>query len=436
MTKFATKIVLTSAAAMFAFEVQAQTMGYFLPKVIVGGLVTQRIEHCPSGLGDDIYPLIITTTAVKSTYVPDDYVEISAKSGFLAQRSVEINLRSDGTLKSINASSEGQGAEVLGAVVKVAAGIAGFSGGGLPVAASLLKSTGQKSIEPAWMLAPPKPKPHLECESHIAKKVSELHKLRRDVDNIASDIANDRPISERALEIAEGQQARIADLEDELTQIIKVKAFAPATTRNDQALNESKIYSERLAAFLYSKWFSNPEANLLKQAKILGRDGFEFSISVNKTIFNRMRSLGVEELPPTSKNIVYLRAIPATASLEVADDESASAQAVAAEAKFDIPQFSRYFTLPAGSGGIFGTREAKVELSDSGTPTLLSYGAKGAGADIGTLTDTSLKAAEDIRDAKTEALKRAAERLQAQQDLLDLIEKANEKASNGGDTGG
>lgn len=354
----------------------------------------------------------------------------------MAQRSVEINLRSDGTLKSINASSEGQGAEVLGAVVKVAAGIAGFGGGGLPIGALAEKFLVGKERNFDFIQKLPKLEPYLQCQADIAKKVSELQKLRNEVAKLASDIANDRQLEDRALEIAEGQKTRIADLEDELTQIIKVKAFSPATTRNDKALNESKIHSERLAAFLYSNWFSNPEANLLKQAKILGRDGFEFSISVNKTIFNRMRSLGVEKLPPTSKNIVYLRAIPATASLEVADDESASAQAVAAEAKFDIPQFSRYFTLPAGSGGIFGTREAKVELSDSGTPTLLSYGAKGAGADIGTLTDTSLKAAEDIRDAKTEALKRAAERLQAQQDLLDLIEKANEKASNGGDTGG
>lgn len=78
MTKFATKFFLTSAYIMFAFEAQAQTMGYFLPKVVVGGLVTQRIEHCPSGFSGDIYPLIITTIAVKSTYVPDDYVEVRA----------------------------------------------------------------------------------------------------------------------------------------------------------------------------------------------------------------------------------------------------------------------------------------------------------------------------------------------------------------------
>ena len=227
MTRLTAKFFLTSVGVMFAFEAQAQTMGYFLPKVTVGGVIVQRLEHCPTGEDDDIYPRIITKIAVKSTYTPEDYVEVSAKSGFLAQRSVAVNLREDGTLKSINASSEGQGAQVLGAVVKVAAGIAGLGGGGQP---SFLKST--ESSYKALQSNKEPTNPHLKCKPEIEAKITELLKLREEVAKIASKIANDRPILQRELEISEIQKTKIADLEDELTQKIKVKAFTPEPKRN------------------------------------------------------------------------------------------------------------------------------------------------------------------------------------------------------------
>jgi hypothetical protein len=410
---------VAAGTLMIGSPVHAQTIGYFLPKVVVSASVKQRLEYCPTGI-DDVHPMIVTTMTVKPTYVPDQYVEVRAKPGFLAQRSVEVSLRPNGTLESINASSEGQGAKVLGAVVKIGAGVVGLSGAKI------------KKQNPNTLSTNTKPftinNQYLECKDDIVKNINRLHTLRDDAAKLASDIANGRILTDGELAKTIINENEIRNLERKLTLRTNVDDFDIQILRNSNLWNINTIKSQNLPAPNYISWFKNYNQELAYNSEIIGRNGFTLNIDVEESIFNQMRNVGREFLPKTSKNIVYLRGIPATATLSVAEDPSANAKALSAEADFDIPQYSRYFTLPAGSGGIFGAREAKVKLSESGTPILLSYGAKGSGADFSELADSGIAAAQSIRDARTEALKRAVERRQAEKDLLDLLDPNNAAA--------
>ncbi|MEI9851852.1 MAG: hypothetical protein WDN24_14610 [Sphingomonas sp.] len=103
-----------------------------------------------------------------------------------------------------------------------------------------------------------------------------------------------------------------------------------------------------------------------------------------------------------------------TAASNAPDDTEAS-ETVA------IPQLSGLYSLSIGGGGLFGTREAKVELDENGAPTALEYGSGSGGAEVATVLDSGLTAATTLRDARSAATQRKINAIKAEKELDELL---------------
>jgi hypothetical protein len=110
------------------------TLDYHLPDVKIGFGVSHTITNCPDTVGKGF--AMDTVTAIKPVYGQGDEVKINPKGNLFVDRQVKLEYHENGTLKSFNGSSTGQGGKIVAAAIKAVSFVA-TTALGVPLPVSL-----------------------------------------------------------------------------------------------------------------------------------------------------------------------------------------------------------------------------------------------------------------------------------------------------------
>lgn len=443
---------LLAGTAMMALTIgSAQAQGadpkhrqffYFLPTASVAATVTQRIDSCPTLASEK--PRIITVIKVGSEIEPDTGTRfvIDARSGFLSKRSTKLSIGPNGLLQSYDASSEGQGGPVLGALLTTAATVASWGvapAAGAAVAAVAAAGADKGKARPFSRASAPPPPAMFTCTSAIRTALERLQDVRRAIDSEeARLVAGGVPTATtRALTVSRDEEA---ELLASLTLTLKPSGESKGTLAPQRAdfrdqQGEAHYF---LAPAQIARWFTDrgggtPSAEALSRAfgALPGAHGFVVSLTPDPGLLAAFAGDGSDiEHGVETRAVYYRRAVPA--SIEVSPcaasptndkceaDENFSRRLSHSETVW-LPQLSGLYSLSIGSGGLFGTREAALKLDANGSPTYWEHGAGSGGSDIATAIGSGATAAGTLRDARLTATKRSAEEITAENDLAALL---------------
>lgn len=421
---------------------------YFLPKTRAVANVGQRILRCATKEGED--PSIETVVAIVdgTRADPNAMVKVDGRSGFLAKRTTKLSLAADGTLQAFNASTEGQGGDVAAALIKTAVTAGTFAIGGPPAAvplAGMILGRGFESLGTGFTIAELDP-PALECNESTKTRLGKLASVDADIARLESLVANGSAGAPQTELLAERKKLQ-KQLRDDLTLGADPAVF-DAASRPASAVAVKRTIS----AVRYSEWFvdvSSLEA-LKALARIAGSGGFVVTLTPDKEMFDNL-SGHVNELPGNATSyLFYRRPVPAT--IEVAPcasgdapvapkadcvvDKTAAGRAASANKKIPFAQFSGFYSIPIGKGGVFGSRQASAKFDSTGAPIELEYGSGSAGGDVAKMLTAVNDGATTLRDAEMAAWKRAADEATSRKTYrdakkyLDDLDKAEENADN------
>lgn len=435
---------------------------YFLPKAAVGATITQQITACPTGTGNIDVP-VVTAIAIRSKASPDPKAAflVDARPGFLSKRSTKLALRPDGTLSSFNVSSEGQGGEVLSTALKVGATALSWAFPPLvPVAVAATAAGPAMFLKHGKKEAPfvPKLVPKFQCRPAITKALGDLAKVRADIASIEARIVDGSPnvgdldlLARRraeevklvgSLSLSAGKGIRFDPARADFTDVPTPDGPKPAVLENVTAPPAYEKWLQVLKDQCYVDATAADVAKLVGNTP--GAHGFRVTLTVDEAMFDLLAGSPVVAVPagtrpPSTDRFVFYRR-PVNVQMSVAPCgeaprasgvqqrrscaayENAPENTEASEG-FAIPQLSGLYSLSIGSGGLFGTREAKVDLNENGAPTALEYGSGSGGANIAKVLDSSLIGATTLRDARNTATQRRIDSIKAQNELDDLLSK-------------
>lgn len=458
---------------------------YFLPRTSVAVTITQRIAACPvPDPKDPTKPigLVIKTYIApgSETYAdPKAIFKVDARAGFLSKRSTKLVLRPDGTLESMNVSSEGQGGELIGSVITVAATVGSW----------LMPAVAMRGGGPQSQVAEPDRAPKyvaIRCRQEMMDALERLDVVRADIGKLESRIVDGKA---SATDTTLLQLRR--DEEVELMGQLTLKAgegiafdpdrgaFAPVDAKKgaqeppntERPGKNSSVPTKVTAAPRYEKWFERLADDQVSYVpaeaadvalhfpELPGRHGFVGTLKVDQAMYDALEGLGPYPslLPPeptdpklvgneardaTSRKpkaakitlnprfIYYRRPVPVMLAVKPCsapvqngkcEADDAPGPGLAKSATFRLPQLSGLFGFSIGEGGIFGTREAAVKVDATGAPIALEYGSGSGGAQIAGVVDKGLAGATLMRDAQLAATKRSIEAITAERELAELL---------------
>lgn len=395
-------------------------LGYFLPKGRAAASFSQRLVRCPTVERPEI--LVEARAQIAGKSVPDyaRLYRIDARAGFLAKRSTELFLYGDGTIKSINATVEGQGSAVIVSAAKLASFLVPLARGGPPITRGPLA-------------APPPLR--TSCRQTVAALVARRDALAEHIGGLETKFAGDGVFSQQEADELSHQRDRLAEIDDALTL-----ASDPAI------VDPSSSAPVSLAALDYGQWFDRIDPR--DRAGLPGDDGVLVRWTVNAAARDALTAAAyvkpdrVDSLSTDPAAVLYYRrpvpvAISVTpctrnpdkrqgetldrgAGLKCIADDSPAAAPLAVDASASFPQLSGLFRLPIGRGGLFGSREVAAEFDEAGTPVKLKYGSNPGAADIAAALDGAREAGTTLRDGPKDALARKAAILQLRKDIRDL----------------
>lgn len=391
-------------------------LGYFLPKGRAAASFSQRLVRCPTA--DDPTILVESRAQIAAKTVPDyaRLYRIDARAGFLAKRSTELTLYPAGTIKTINATVEGQGGAVIVSAVKLAA-FAASTALGVP-------APGIKSAPPRELLT--------QCRGEIAELIEARAEQAALLARFETRLSEDGLTEVEAAELA-AQRTRLAGFDDALTLSSDPVLVDPAAV--------GPIAVPRLA---YESWFATMVDDDV--AKLPGSDGALLQWKVNAEARDALNAAAhvqpaaiatLDREPqavlyyrrpvpvtiavvPCTRHLVHGRdadRVPGTACLV---DKSPGASPIAVNASASFPQLAGLFRLPIGRGGLFGSRSVAAEFDESGAPLKLSYGSDPGAAAIASTIDAARDAGTTLRDARKDALERRKALLTLRQDIQTL----------------
>lgn len=414
---------------------------YFLPTASVAASVTQRIDTCPTKVGEK--PRIITVIKIGSETGPDTATKlvVDARSGFLSKRSTKLAVGPDGLLQSYDASSEGQGGPVLGAVLTTAAtvaswGVAPAIAATVPVAAAAAVD-GNKARTPA-------PQPTIVCTPEVRAALDRLGEVRNAIDGEeAKLVAGGVPTATtRYLTILRDEEVELLAA---LTVTLKApkggaKKFDPQRSHfvdaDGNAVGTELHYL--LDAAPIARWFAyrsggTPTDAALSNAfgALPGAHGFIVSLTPDPGLLKAFDGDEKEsDLGHDTRAVYYRRAVRASVDVSpcaaapagrTCDVDKNVTRTLSRSEDVWLPQLSGLYSVSIGSGGIFGTREAVLKLDANGSPTNWEYGAGAGGSDIAAAIGSGATAATTWHDRQLTATKRATEEITADNDLAAAL---------------
>jgi hypothetical protein len=382
----------------------------------------------------------MTTASIVDRAGPDPaaMIRVDASSGFLSGRSTRLVLQPDGTLVSFNATTTGEGGQVLSSLLGVATTVASFAVGVPGLATAAVPGPLSQMRRAA--------RPQYECTAEVRDLVDRLDTVERDLALLRSRIAQgDAPPAAPA--VLDALSSELSALVDRLTLSTDAHVFDPRP--DDFTAGEAMV--RVLAPIDYSAWFGRNDAPLhawLRDRGVPGMSGFRASLAPNAAllaVLERGDGSATDNANPTPPGsdptpyLFYRRPVPALVAVapcaapasatDCALDETPVAAAAAAQKTVRFPQLSGLFAIRIGRGGMFGTRRAVAEFDAYGAPTTLEYGSTAGGAEIAGVIDSAGSAITELRDARTAAINRRLEREKALAELNALLE-----AEEGGDT--
>ncbi len=379
------------------------TLSYFLPRTDLQATISQRLVACPKDGGD---AEIETTITVTPERVADTAARVilDAGSGVFAKRTVKLELNPDQTLAAFNSTAEGQGGPVLKSIAKLAIKVAA-NAAGIPAAAG-----GQT----------------LACTEDVNETFKALKALGDQIKTLEALILEGK-----------GNPAATALLSDWRARRTQIRESLTLTTRKTITGNSGTFLLE---APDYSVWFTlagggDPRPVAEDPARFAGDHGSRLTVTADSG--GAARAAGVPAVSygtfdEPQKHLVYrlpvgaeVKVMPCKTAWNAAIgcmplDDSSEGKAASLIGRVALMQLSDDQFLKVGKGGLFGSRTAVAKFDAQGAPSMLEYGTNPGTADAAGVLDTLGEGLDTLRDAETEALKRAIAKEEARKKLDEL----------------
>lgn len=433
-----------------------QSFGYFLPRTEVKAVTSQRIVACPDPFDPEKELGVATEVTLAPESVPDVYISIDLRSGWLAERTTSLTLNPDGTIASFNAKTEGQGGKVIGSLFKVAATAVGLGTGSSFGGIAAGRDGMKMSFRRANTRMEVETKSVVRCSDDVQASIEKLAAARASLSQMSARIVADGG-SAIDLAILERLKEQIGAAREALT-LTSEERFVPKKPPAGSPPNDEF----HLPPVAFEKWFvveqvqrtgsgpwepvqgvkpspaarSDVEALLSKQ---VGRAGFWISLKPNDSQWSAFAkgNPGVSYTGAATPYLYYRRPVDteftAQACATIPEkgapcnlDESDEAKSAESTESVPVAQFSNLHMVRIGKGGIFGSKQASAKFDEFGTPAELEYGSASGAGDIADVIDAGNEAVGTIRDAKVDAIKRRIELEKAQKELADLMGSADE----------
>lgn len=440
---------ICSAALLLAEPASARELSYYLPQGEGYAGYNAQIVSCPT---DNSRFEFIHGPSIRADYKPGRLVRLDPTSAFLGSRSVALTYHGNGTLKTINAKGEGKGGAVVASLAKFGVGLAGLVTG-FPAAAGIV-GLDQIAIDQGTTKGGSQAlgsRDVLRCKQDVLERVATLVALKEQVNSLETHIlAGDITPAQKVL--YDDYLKQIAKLEKELTITTSVIFL-----QGNEVPNSSTGIDLTLAlkAPDVTKWlevvsispFGTPAvsddggklASMVARAmpKVNPLPGeMCVNIAVDADTIGQSAPVDAVAWPSgpgrkqLSDNLLFYRPVPVSVRIAQRADNKADCTNKAslgkklAEETIRIPQLSKLFAMPLGSGA-FESKAIAAEFTEEGRIISMSYTSSGSGAGAAEALTGALSAAETYRDAETASIKREIERIKAQNELDALREAAD-----------
>lgn len=407
---FATAITL-GALSMSPAAARDVILTYKLPKAVVGFGVRHSISKCPGSNGEGVE--IDVTTAVKPVYRAGETVRVNVSGHLFVDREVKLEFYDNGTLKSFNGTSTGQGGKLVAAGIKLAAFV-GSAAAGAPVAAQGATNLGSRPV--------------LACHDWVVGAIAAKAATAAYLQSLEAQVVASGLSDTLADEIGSAK-ARIAALDAMLSVDAEPKYWIPSA--------DALSYSASMKAGDISVWF-----------KPVPDEGLDAALE--KAGYGQMQVFALEgsvkPMPPpaptikekeAARSLVYREPAIATISMKPMDDFfmpegsdrvklALAAQAYAAtrqDIKVKVPQVGSLVSIPFDGSGLFGSRGVSASFSESGDLTSIGFSSTGGADALAGVVDATTAAAGDLRDARLNNIKREIELRTKKKELEDLIDE-------------
>jgi hypothetical protein len=433
MRNFISRSITAAAACGLAVPANAApvTLDYKLPKASVGFAVSHTITQCPKGSET---PLQIDVTAgIAAVYGAGETVTLNASGNLFVDRAFKLEFYENGTLKSFNAASDGQGGKLVVSAIKLAVTAASIAAGGPAVIPTEM---------PAAASAPPDT---LECHDRVKALISQRATATNHLQQLESRARNGET-SVSLVEQITAIRAAIATLTSQLT--IKgapafwspsanqrtftgtVKAgdlgawFKPIATEVDGKVSEDRLQKYLMQAGHgqtreYTITGTSPDTGRRETADGAATDTASHDLDVTKAY----------------RALIYREPVRVTAVMKPSQDFLAPAgmnpveialanqryAATVNQLKPLIPQIGRLIAVPFDGSGMFGSRAVAATFNEAGGLTSIGYTTAGGADALAGVVDGVNTAATDLRDARVNAIKREIELLTKEDELRQLI---------------
>jgi hypothetical protein len=415
--------ILSAASLVWVAPAHAETeqtadasrliLDYHLPEVRIGFAVSHVITGCPNGAGLDGFAMD-TVTAIKPIYGQGEQIFINPKGNLFVDRQVKLEFYENGTLKSFNGSSTGQGGKIVAAAIK-AASFAATLAAGVPVVA-LVAPIG------------------VRCKDKIVQLLQQKDGMEAQLAILKQALLS-QGASENLLFQITRTEAALADTLSRLTVSPDPVIWAPTASQD--------LPSDPVPADL-SVWFEPDSRINLTQAFAdfgLGQVlAFKAKVTfvtkqVEKTEDEEAKLKEQRSLVYREPGVVKVTLEPRNAFLpgELTGVEEARARAAyegtKAKATVKVPQIGKLKIIPFNGSGIFGSRAVAATFDQVGELASIGFTSTGGADALAGVVDASVTAGIEQRDQRLNATTRAAT-LGTQTKLLeDQIEaKANKEA--------
>ncbi|MDA7787746.1 hypothetical protein N8940_00750 [Sphingomonadaceae bacterium] len=438
MRKFISGSIAAAAALGLAVPAYAApvTLEYRLPKATVGFAVSHTITQCPDGSDKPL--LIDVTTGIVAVYGAGDPVRLNASGALFVDRAFKLGFYDNGTLKSFNASSDGQGGKLVVSAIKLAVTAASiFAGTPVP------KSRPGGAAPPIDFVAPTDA---LECHERIKTLIDQ----KRDVAShlrLLESRTRDGDTSASLAEQITTVRAAIAALTSQLTVKGNPVYWSPsagqrqfkgtATAGNLEVWfkpiaseAEGKISTERLQKYLLRAGYGQmQEFAVTGMLPAISSSAVESEKEENSDEFTI-------ETDETYRALIYREPVRVTAAMKPSEDFLPPAgmnpvnialanqryNATINRLKPLIPQIGRLVQIPFDGSGLFGSRAVAATFNEAGGLTSVGYTTTGGADALAGVVDGVNTAATDLRDARLGAIKREIELITKEEELRRLIE--------------
>lgn len=392
------------------------TLDYHLPEVKIGFAVSHMITACPKADGTGFS--MDTVTAIKPVDERGAKIRIDPKGKLFVDREVKLEFHENGTLKSFNGSSKGQGGKIVAAAIK-AASFAATAVLGVPLPGALAVK-GQ-----------PKPRDPLVCKEAIANLVKRKDELKSTLADLRKKLSQPGPSEDLLVQITQ-TEAELADTLERLTISAKAAVWTP---KADIAALPSSPAPADLSA-----WFENTDqAKLQEPLNAIGL-GQMLDYVATARFITKTDASSTENGGKPYRALVYREPGLIEVSLNPLKPfykgELTPNEAIKAERAYDdtkiketvkVPQIGNLKIIPFDGSGIFGSRAVAATFNEKGDLTSIGYTSTGGADALAGVIDASVAAATEQRDRETNALKREVER-RTQANALEALIEAEAKA--------